>query len=123
MSGENYGHGSSREHAALAPMYLGVKAIVAKSFARIHRANLINFGILPLVFSDPNSYETISKGDRIEIGNIRNILVEGQEEIPIIDKTGESTIITTFEASQRDRDILLAGGLLNFVRDRTIGKR
>jgi len=123
VSGENYGQGSSREHAALAPMYLGVKAIVAKSFARIHRANLINFGILPLVFSDPKSYETISKGDRIEIGDIRDILVEGKEEIPISDKTWGSTILTTFKASQRDRDILLAGGLLNLVRDRTVGKK
>ncbi|MEE8359240.1 MAG: aconitate hydratase [Candidatus Hydrothermarchaeales archaeon] len=123
VGGENYGQGSSREHAALAPMYLGVKAIVAKSFARIHRANLINFGILPLVFSDPDLYETISKGDQIEIGDIRDILANGKEEIPIIDKTRGSTIITTFEASQRDRDILLAGGLLNLVRDRIKGKK
>ncbi len=123
VGGENYGQGSSREHAALAPMYLGVKAIVAKSFARIHRANLINFGILPLVFSDPDMYETISKGDQIEIGDIKDILANGIEEIPIIDKTRGSTIITTFEASQRDRKILLAGGLLNLVRDRMKGKR
>jgi aconitate hydratase len=116
VGGENYGQGSSREHAAMAPMYLGIKAILAKSYARIHRSNLINFGILPLVFKGPNEFEKIQQGDRLRISYPRNDLrVNGVFKIENITKQG------TFEVShglnQREIDILLAGGLLNYTRE------
>ena len=92
VGGENYGQGSSREHAALAPMYLGIKAILTKSYARIHRSNLINFGILPLTFKDPDEFSKIQQGDHLRISH---------------------------GLSPREREILLAGGLLNYTRNRT----
>jgi aconitate hydratase len=116
VGGENYGQGSSREHAAMAPMTLGIKAILAKSYARIHRSNLINFGILPLVFKDPNEFEKIQPGDRLRISHLRTDLrVNGSLRIENIKKRG------TFEVSlglnQREIEILLAGGLLNYTRE------
>lgn len=116
IGGENYGQGSSREHAAMAPMYLGVKAILAKSYARIHRANLINFGILPLVFEDAHEFEKIDLGDRLQISNLRSSLrVNGF--LKIADATRQRTFEVSHGLNQREIEILLAGGLLNYTRE------
>jgi aconitate hydratase len=113
--GFNYGQGSSREHAALVPLYLGVKAVVAKSFARIHCANLINAGILPLTFKNPGDYDKLSVSDELELPSVRRA-VENSHQITLVNKTTGQTIPLTLEASDRQRGILLAGGLLNFTR-------
>lgn len=115
IGGENYGQGSSREHAAIAPMFLGIKAIIAKSYARIHRANLINFGILPLIFKEKYIYEGIEQGDRIRIKNISENLREGK--ILIIENlTKDRTCEVTHDLNQREIEIVLAGGLLNYIK-------
>ena len=111
VGGENYGQGSSREHAAIAPRYLGVCAKIAKSFARIHKANLVNFGIVPLVFADPADYESVEQGAAIIIDGIRNAVADGRSQIPIFVDGRE--VMTRLELSQRQRRILLAGGILN----------
>jgi aconitate hydratase len=113
IGGENYGQGSSREHAALAPRYLGVRAKITKSFARIHKANLINFGILPLVFVDNADYESITKGDTISIQDISSAIANGNSEIPVL--VNGNKIMTKLEISDRQRQILLAGGILNLA--------
>lgn len=112
IGGDNYGQGSSREHAALVPLYLGVKAIVAKSFARIHKANLINAGIIPLEFSDSNDYDKINESDTITIHNI-----DGRLNHPIIEIIVNHQLIipVTFKGSSRDMNILLKGGYLNYA--------
>jgi aconitate hydratase len=115
VGGENYGQGSSREHAALAPRYLGVKAKLVKSFARIHKANLINFGIVPLVFVNTGDYEAINQGDTIEIRSLRQALLGGARTIEIV-INGSLTIEAALELSERDRKILAAGGLLNWTK-------
>ena len=112
IGGENYGQGSSREHAALVPLYLGVKAVIAKSFARIHVANLINAGILPLTFEDPADYEKISQGDALCLADIRKVIAEGTVATLENQTTGE-TIQLQVKLSDRQKRILLAGGLLN----------
>ena len=113
-AGENYGQGSSREHAALAPMALGVKAVLAKSFARIHKANLVNFGILPLVFNDPADYEKLSVGDELQIDQLSDQL-EGSKIS--IDHVGRGCVIEAeHRLSPRQLKILKAGGLLNYTR-------
>ena len=117
LGGDNYGQGSSREHAALAPMYLGVKAVIAKSFARIHRQNLINFGILPLKLVDPSDYDSMNQLDDIEITAIAATLAAGKAELTLVDKTGGKSICLTTDLSQRERDIILAGGRLNFIKN------
>jgi aconitate hydratase len=114
IGGDNYGQGSSREHAALAPRYLGVRAKLAKSFARIHKANLCNFGILPLVFKNPADYDTIGLGDQVALPEIRRRLAAGDTEIPV--GINGRQIITLLQVSDRERQHLLAGGTLNFVR-------
>jgi aconitate hydratase len=114
VGGENYGQGSSREHAALAPRYLGVRAKIVKSFARIHKANLVNFGILPLVFADPKDYESIEQGGRITITGIKQAVSGGAVEIPV--RLGDREIVTLLEVSDRQRRILLAGGILNLAK-------
>jgi aconitate hydratase len=114
VGGENYGQGSSREHAALAPRYLGVKAKIVKSFARIHKANLVNFGILPLVFADPADYGKIDQGQTLSISGIRRALEEGRKEITVL--AGDREISSRLEVSARQRRMLLAGGLLNLAR-------
>jgi aconitate hydratase len=120
VGGLNYGQGSSREHAALAPMYLGVKAVIAKSFARIHKANLINFGLLPLVFAAPDAYEQIAQGDTLVIKNLRGLLaadgVNGAVTIEAYNKTRGAGITLILEADGRERAILLAGGLLAYTK-------
>jgi aconitate hydratase len=114
VAGANYGQGSSREHAALAPMYLGVKAVIAKSFARIHRANLINFGIIPLTFVDEADYDAIQPDETLTIHDIRSQLSSG----PVIGIKSSSgrQFQTRCDLSDRQREILLSGGLLNHVR-------
>jgi aconitate hydratase len=114
VGGENYGQGSSREHAALAPRYLGVRAKIVKSFARIHKSNLCNFGILPLTFKDPRDYDRLSKGTKIVFPGVRQRLERGEREIPV-EVDGE-TIVTILDVSDRQRKHLLAGGTLNFVK-------
>jgi aconitate hydratase len=116
VAGQNYGQGSSREHAALAPSYLGVKAVIAKSFARIHRANLTNFGVLPLTLADEADYDLLDPDDVLEIGDARGLVGSGENEIPVQNVTKGRTIITRVEASDRQRVMLLVGGLLNSVK-------
>ncbi len=114
VGAENYGQGSSREQAALAPRYLGVRAKIAKSFARIHKANLCNFGILPLTLKDPEDYEKLNVGSKIILEDIRKHIETGEKEIPV--KVDRTTIVTLLDVSDRQRKFLLAGGALNFVR-------
>jgi aconitate hydratase len=114
IGGENYGQGSSREHAALAPRYLGVRAKIVKSIARIHKSNLINFGIIPLVFKDKADYEALKQGDAIAIPGIRKLIEQGAAEIPV--EVNGKRIPTLLDISDRHRRILLAGGILNFAR-------
>ena len=116
VGGVNYGQGSSREHAALAPLYLGIKAVVVKSFARIHRANIINAGILPLTFADEADYDAISEGDELSIPDVKKLISEGKD-IVIINKTTGKEILTKCELSERTRDIIIAGGLLNYTKE------
>ena len=113
IGGVNYGQGSSREHAALVPLYLGVRAVIAKSFARIHRANLINAGILPLVFENASDYDLINEGDKPVITDIKNGLESGRMIMELNGK--EITLLC--EMSERQRSILYAGGLLNLTRE------
>jgi len=115
VGGANYGQGSSREHAGLAPAYLGVKAKLVKGFARIHRANLINFGIVPLMFADPSDYDTLDQGDELLFENIREQLKRGHE-ITVTNLTKNATIAAKHDLSPREVDIILAGGKLNYVR-------
>ena len=117
VGGANYGQGSSREHAALAPLYLGVKAVVVKSFARIHRANLINAGILPLTFVNEDDYDKIGQGDEIEILGVRKAVSEGTVQLTLTDKTKNVEIPLLCELTGRTRDIMLAGGLLDYTRE------
>ena len=119
VAGENYGQGSSREHAALAPRYLGVRGKIAKSFARIHKANLVNFGIVPLVFADPADYDAVEAGDTIAIAGIRAAVEQGKSEIGVLVNGRE--IITRLEVSSRQRKILAAGGVLNVARQGSQG--
>jgi aconitate hydratase len=114
IGGENYGQGSSREHAALAPRYLGVRAKIAKSFARIHKANLCNFGIIPLTFKDPTDYDRFDKGLRVSFRDVRMHIEKGDTEIPV--EVDGHTITTLLDVSERQRKQLLAGGALNFVK-------
>ncbi len=114
IAGENYGQGSSREHAAIAPRYLGIRAKIVKSFARIHKANLVNFGIVPLIFKDPGDMNLFKRGDQISIPDIRRLIESGISEIPVF--VNGMKIITLLEISDRQRNELLAGGTLNFVK-------
>jgi len=110
VGGENYGQGSSREHAALCPMYLGLKAVIVKSYARIHVANLVNFGIVPLTFVDPKDYKKIDQGDMLEI-KLTNF-----SKLTLVNKTKNVKIPLTHSMSEEDIDILKAGGKLNFTK-------
>lgn len=119
VGGTNYGQGSSREHAALAPLYLGVKAVLVKSFARIHRSNLINTGILPLTFRNPEDYELIGQGDVLTIKGIRGVLEADVENksFTVENLTTGKSIVVDCPLSKRSADMLLAGGLLNYTRE------
>ena len=111
VGGSNYGQGSSREHAALAPLYLGIKAVIAKSFARIHAANLVNAGILPLIFENPDDYDEIEQGDVLRLDGVRAAL----EDDRIILHAGEKNIPLRMELAERQKEVLLAGGLLDYA--------
>jgi len=117
IGGENYGQGSSREHAALAPMYLGIKAVITKSFARIHRDNLINFGILPLVFKNPSDAEKVNSGDRLVLENVLNSLKTGKY-LTVKNDTSGATFEVSCNFTARQKEILFAGGLLNYTKSR-----
>ncbi len=117
VGGANYGQGSSREHAALAPLYLGVKAVLVKSFARIHRANLINAGILPLTFVNEADYENIAEGDKLVIEGVRAAVESGKTELTVVNKTNGKEIPVLCELTGRTKDIMLAGGLLDYTRE------
>jgi aconitate hydratase len=113
VAGESYGQGSSREHAAICPMFLGVKAVVAKSIERIHMANLINFGIVPLVFADPADYERIAVGDHLRIEQVRAALEKGKTQVTLRNDTQDADIPLALNLTARQRTMLLSGGLLN----------
>jgi aconitate hydratase len=114
VAGESYGQGSSREHAALCPMYLGVKAIIAKSVERIHAANLVNFGIISLAFKNMADYDKIEQGDEIEIPDIK-MKLQNNEPVFLVDKTKNLKIELGYNLSQRQKDILYEGGLLSYT--------
>ena len=116
VGGANYGQGSSREHAALAPLYLGVKAVLVKSFARIHRANLINAGILPLEFCNEEDYNKISLGDEIVLPEVKEIVANGGD-IKVVNKTTGEEIMAKCELTDRTKAIIIAGGLLNYTKE------
>jgi aconitate hydratase len=116
LGGLNYGQGSSREHAALAPRYLGLKAVIAKSFARIHWQNLCNFGILPLTFSNPDDYEKIKQGDVLIIEDVRNAIQKGNDVIIVRNKTKDELYETDHTMSERQVEMVLAGSLINLVK-------
>ena len=118
IGGANYGQGSSREHAALVPLYLGVKAVIAKSFARIHCANLANAGILPLVFKDEADYDRIDQMDELELPDIRSAIA-GNSKIIVKDLTKGIEFEAEAVLSARQREMVLAGGLLNYTREQS----
>jgi aconitate hydratase len=115
VAGENYGQGSSREHAALVPMYLGIKAVLARSFARIHRANLINFGILPLLFDKQEDYAKIDQGDELSIGGLEDAL-DGDRPISVFNSTKKIILEVKAGLTAREVQIIRSGGLLNYTR-------
>lgn len=116
VAGENYGQGSSREHAALVPRYLGVGAVIAKSFARIHAANLVNFGVVPLVLVFGSDADRVAPGDRVRIADLRGALERGDDELTLEDATSDVRIRVRYDLTPRQRRILLDGGLLNHIR-------
>jgi aconitate hydratase len=118
VGGDHWGQGSSREAAAVAPMYLGVRAVLAKSFARIHRANLINWGIVPLTFDDPAAWDGIERDDRLRLPGLRAALVGGSGVSVENTRTG-ARFTTACPLTSRERDILLDGGLLAHTKSRT----
>ncbi|HHY37922.1 MAG TPA: aconitate hydratase [Clostridia bacterium] len=115
VGGLNYGQGSSREHAALAPAFLGIRCVLAKSFARIHRANLINHGIIPLVFDREEDYDRVSLGQRLRIVNVR-CAIQQKERVYVEDASNGARFAARLTLSERERSILLAGGLINWAR-------
>ncbi|MFQ5808937.1 MAG: aconitate hydratase, partial [Armatimonadota bacterium] len=115
VGADNYGQGSSREHAALGPMYLGVKAVIAKSFARIHRANLVNVGILALTFADPADYDSLQQGDRLELPHVRQD-IETEPHVRVLNVTQRTELRVEHGLTERQRQIVLAGGLLNYIK-------
>ncbi|NAZ06406.1 MAG: aconitate hydratase, partial [Thermocrinis sp.] len=117
VGGENYGQGSSREHAASAPRFLGVRAVLAKSFARIHHANLVNFGIVPLEFKHKEDYNKFSLGDEILIPELESRLKEGKE-IVVINKTTGEEVLCTYNLTPKQVSVLLKGGLLNWIKSK-----
>jgi aconitate hydratase len=117
IAGASYGQGSSREHAAICPMYLGVKTVIAKSFERIHAANLINFGILPLTFASEADYDAVGPNDEIEIDDVKKAL-ERESSLLLRNSTNNKSIELKYVLSLRQRDILLAGGMLNYTRNK-----
>ncbi len=122
VGGENYGQGSSREHAAIAPRYLGLRAVVAKSYARIHRQNLVNFGIAPLAFSNPSDYDRIEENDELAFSNLKDALEKGGE-IMLRNKTkNDETYPVELNLTERQKNMVLSGGLINYVREKRKGE-
>lgn len=121
VAGENYGQGSSREHAALMPMFLGVQAVLAKSFARIHRTNLINFGILPLVFQDPADWKGLEQGDSLELVDVWKGLDQGR--LLVRNQTHGAQFTVELDISPYERELLLSGGLLRYIKNPPTGKK
>lgn len=117
VGGVSYGQGSSREHAAMCPMYMGVRAVLAKSFERIHSANLINFGILPLTFASEADYDRIEQGDELEIPSVREVLRAGKPML-VRDRTRGFEFEVKYELTERQKAIVLAGGTLSFIKSR-----
>jgi aconitate hydratase len=120
VAGESYGQGSSREHAALCPMYLGVRAVIAKSIERIHRANLINFCIVPIQFADPADYDKLAAGDELVIDDLVGA-VKSSDSVTIAKKDGSFEFTGKLDLSGREREILQAAGLLSYTRRRAHG--
>ena len=118
VGGENYGQGSSREHAALVPLYLGIKAVFAKSFARIHRSNLINSGILPFEFEQSSDYDLIEEGDRLSIINLKEAIELNQTQLTVTNQSKQSTFTVHLPLSPREKEAILAGGIINLIRQR-----
>ena len=118
VGGENYGQGSSREHAALVPLYLGIKAVFAKSFARIHRSNLINSGILPFEFEQSSDYDLIEEGDRLSINNLKEAIELNQTQLTVTNQSKQSTFTVHLPLSPREKEAILAGGIINLIRQR-----
>ncbi|GAF68370.1 unnamed protein product, partial [marine sediment metagenome] len=114
VGGESYGQGSSREHAALCPRFLGVRAVIAKSIERIHHANLVNFGILPLVFADTADAESVGQGDELDLADLRTTVAE-RDTVTVRNVTRGAEFETRLNLSPRQRKILLAGGVLNLA--------
>jgi aconitate hydratase len=117
VGGSSYGQGSSREHAAICPMHLGIRAVIAKSFERIHATNLVNFGIAPLVFTDEADYEGISLGDILEIPEIRSLINKG-EPLTVVNRSRGDSFKVKYNLSERQKKILLAGGAINTVQSK-----
>ena len=115
VGGHNYGQGSSREHAALAPLHLGIRAIIAKSFARIHRRNLIAQGILPLLFAKEDDYDSVSQGDRWKIESVREAITTSGSRLVAKSDSAEEIELEA-QLLPREREVLLAGGMLKFLR-------
>jgi len=122
VAGSNYGQGSSREHAALAPRYLGLRVVIAKGFARIHRQNLINFGILPLIFDDPADYDGMEKGAVVRLKNLRRQL-SGNQAVTLEAAVNGRSISTHHQLSERQVEIVLTGGLINWMKEHTVVQR
>lgn len=117
VAGSNYGQGSSREHAAAAPRFLGLRVVLARGFGRIHEQNLVNFGILPLVFANSTDYEAIVAGDVLEIADVREAVRRGSE-VTVVNRTQGQQLIARHKLSPRQGEVLLAGGLVNWMRGR-----
>jgi len=120
VGGLNYGQGSSREHAALAPMFLGIRGVIAKSFARIHMANLINWGLIPLQFVEAEDYDNIDQGDELELAGVIDFVKE-RDTIELVNKTKNTQYQVRLVATPRERRVLIAGGRLSEAK--TIGSR
>ena len=116
VAGSNYGQGSSREHAALVPLYLGIRAVAAKSFARIHQANLINNGILPLTFANESDYDKIDQMDELSLPDVRAAVQAGKDELELRNETKQESYKVLLPLTERQRGMILSGGLINFIR-------
>ena len=116
VAGNNYGQGSSRENAALAPRFLGLRTVLARSFARIHWQNLVNFGVLPLTFADPADYDCLEVGDVIELSGVHATLRTGSKEFVASLNSGRDTITLRHDLSPRQVDLLLSGGVINWLK-------
>ena len=120
IGGENYGQGSSREHAAINPMFLGVKCVIAKSIARIHKGNLVNHGIIPMLFEDPASYDRIDQGDELEINNLLDQIPT--RKVEVFDKTKEFSFFVNLDLSDNEVEVVLSGGQLRFLKKQLAGQ-